>query len=100
MFNEKNEYIGLGIGKSSCLIEAIRECVFKEDIPLEIALRGLTTNPAKILSLKTKGSIKVGYDADINLLDEKSLEIETVIALGKIMVRNKKPEVLGTFENI
>ena len=100
MFNEKNEYVGLGIGKSSCLIEAIRECVFKEDIPLEIALRGLTTNPAKILSLKTKGSIKVGYDADINLLDEKNLEIETVLALGKVMVRNKKPEVLGTFENI
>ena len=99
MFNEKNEYVGLGIGKSSCLLEAIKECVFKEDIALEIALRGLTTNPAKILSLKTKGSIKVGYDADINLLDEKTLDIDTVLALGKVMIRDKKVEVLGTFEN-
>lgn len=100
MFNEKNEYIGLGIGKSSCLLEAIKECVFKEDIPLEIALRGLTTNPAKILSLKNKGSIKVGFDADINLLDEKTLDIDTVLALGKVMIKYKKVEVLGTFENI
>ena len=100
MFNEKNEYVGLGIGKSSCLLEAIKECVFKEDIPLEIALRGLTTNPAKILSLKTKGSIKVGFDADINLLDEKTLDIDTVLARGKVMIRDKKVEVLGTFENL
>lgn len=99
MFNEKNEYIGLGIGKSSCLLEAVKECVFKEDIALEIALRGLTTNPAKILSLNNKGSIKVGFDADINLLDEKTLDIDTVLALGKVMIRDKKVEVLGTFEN-
>ena len=99
MFNEKNEYVGLGIGKSSCLLEAIKECVFKEDIPLEIALRGLTTNPAKILSFKTKGNVKVGFDADINLLDEKTLDIDTVLARGKVMIRDKKVEVLGTFEN-
>ena len=100
MFNEKNEYVGLGIGKSSCLLEAVKECVFKEDIPLEIALRGLTTNPAKILSLKNKGNIKVGFDADINLLDEKTLDINTVIARGKVMIRDKKVQVFGTFENL
>jgi len=98
MFNEKNEYIGLGMGKSSCLLEAIKECVFREDIPLEVALRGVTSNPARILSLSSKGNIKEGLDADINLLDEETLDIDTVIAKGKIMLRDKKPIVFGTFE--
>lgn len=98
MFNEKNEYIGLGMGKSSCLLEAIKECVFKEGIPLEIALRGITSNPARILSLNNKGNIKKGFDADINLLDEETLDIDTVIAKGKIMLRDKLPIVFGTFE--
>ncbi|MDY3902132.1 beta-aspartyl-peptidase [Peptoniphilus sp.] len=98
MFNEKNEYIGLGMGKSSCLLEAIKECVFKEDIPLEIALRGVTSNPARILSLTNKGNIKKGFDADINLLDEETLDIDTVIAKGRIMLRDKLPIVFGTFE--
>ncbi|MCI5642961.1 MAG: beta-aspartyl-peptidase [Peptoniphilus sp.] len=98
MFNEKNEYIGLGMGKSSCLLEAIKECVFKEDIPLEIALRGVTSNPARILSLTNKGKIKKGFDADINLLDEETLDIDTVIAKGRIMLKDKLPIVFGTFE--
>lgn len=98
MFNEKNEYIGLGMGKSSCLLEAIKECVFKEDIPLEIALRGVTSNPARILSLTNKGNIKKGFDADINLLDEETLDIDTVIAKGRIMLKDKLPIVFGTFE--
>ncbi|MGF0095948.1 beta-aspartyl-peptidase [Peptoniphilus sp. SGI.035] len=98
MFNEKNEYIGLGMGKSSCLLEAIKECVFKEDIPLEIALRGVTSNPARILSLTNKGKINKGFDADINLLDEETLDIDTVIAKGRIMLRDKLPIVFGTFE--
>lgn len=98
MFNEKNEYIGLGMGKSSCLLEAIKECVFKEDIPLEIALRGVTSNPARILSLTNKGKIKKGFDADINLLDEETLDIYTVIAKGRIMLKDKLPIVFGTFE--
>ena len=98
MFDENNNYIGLGMGKSSCLLEAIQECVFKEDIPLEIALRGLTINPANILKLKGKGQILPGYDADFNLLDEKTLEIHSVFAKGKTMVQDRKLKVLGTFD--
>ncbi|WP_138160323.1 beta-aspartyl-peptidase [Peptoniphilus catoniae] len=98
MFNDKNEYIGIGIGTSSCLLEAIKECVFRENIPLNIALRGLTTNPARILKFADKGEIKVGKDADINLLDENTLDIDSVFAKGKLMVESKKPIVFGTFE--
>lgn len=98
IFNKEKEYVGIGIGKSTSLIKAIKECVFKEDIPLEIAIRAITSNPARILKLDKKGNIGVDMDADLCLLDE-SLDVDTVIAKGKIMVQNKRPVVYGTFEN-
>jgi len=98
IFNEKKEFVGIGVGKSTCLLKGIKECVFSEGIPLEIAIRAITSNPAKILKLKTKGKIEKGFDADLCILDEKTLDIDTVIAKGVIMVQNKKPIVFGTFE--
>lgn len=98
IFNEKKEFVGIGIGKSTCLIKAIKDCVNKENIPLEKALRAVTCNPAKILKLKNKGRIDVNMDADLCLLDGE-LNVDTVIAKGKLMVQNKKPLVYGMFEN-
>lgn len=97
IFNDKKEYIGIGIGKSTSLTIAIKECIFRESIPLEIALRAVTCNPAKILKFKNKGKIEASMDADICLLDE-NLDIDTVIAKGKIMVQDKKPVVYGMFD--
>ena len=97
IFNKKKEYIGIGIGRSSCLVKALKECVFRENIPLETALRALTSNPARILRLKTKGKIEKDMDADICILDS-DLDVDTVIAKGKVMVKDKKPVVFGVFE--
>ncbi len=97
IFNKKKEYVGIGIGKSTCLIKAIKECVYRENIPLEIALRAVTSNPARILKLKTKGRIEAEMDADLLILDE-NLDIDTVVAKGKVMVENKKAVVYGVFE--
>ena len=97
IFNEKKEYVGIGVGKSTCLLKSIKDAVFNEKLPLEIVLRAVTSNPAKIFKFKNKGRIEKGFDADICLLNE-NLDIDTVIAKGKIMVQNKKPVVLGTFE--
>jgi len=58
IFNERKEYIGLGVGKSTSLLVGIKDCVFNENIPLEIALRAVTSNPARILKLKGKGRIE------------------------------------------
>lgn len=98
IFNEKKEFVGIGVGKSTSLLVGIKDCVFKENIPLEIAIRGITSNPAKILKLKGKGRIEKNYYADLCLLDEESLDIHTVIAKGKLMVENKKAVVVGRFE--
>lgn len=98
IFNEKQEFVGVGIGKATCLLKEIKECVFMENIPLEIAIKGITSNPAKFLKLKGKGSLIQGFDADLCILDETSLDLDTVIAKGKVMVEKKQPVVFGTFE--
>lgn len=98
IFNDKKEYIGLSVGKATCLFKGIRECVLKEGIPLETAIKAITANPARILKLGSKGKLEKGFDADLCILDEATLEIDAVIARGQMMVKDKKPVVFGTFE--
>ena len=98
IFNAEGEYQGIGIGKASCLLKEVRECVQKENIPLETAVKGITSNVASILKLGAKGHIKAGFDADICLLAEDTLELKTVMAKGKIVVRDGEQLVFGTFE--
>lgn len=98
IFNAKGEYQGIGIGKASSLLKEVRECVQRENIPLEIAIKPVTSNPARILKLSSKGRIQPGMDGDLCLLRKDDLTIHTVIAKGQIMVRDGKPLVYGTFE--
>lgn len=94
-FDENNQFIGLGVGSSRALMVGIKEAVHVEQIPLEIALRAITSNPAKILKLAQKGRIAPGMDADLCLLNQDTLDVETVIAKGKVMVDKKRRESLG-----
>lgn len=98
MFNEKKEFIGLRIGNCSTLLEELQAAVFEEGIRLEQVLMVLTENPARALKLRGKGKIEKGYDADLILFEEEKLEINTVIAKGKVMVRDKKIKIYGTFQ--
>ena len=100
VFNAQGECQGIGIGKASCLLKEVRECVQKEGIPLETAIKGITCNPASILKLDRKGRIKGGFDADICLLEEGTLKLNTVIAKGQVMVKDGEQKVFGTFERV
>ena len=82
MYSKDGEFLGMGVGQSSCLLKEVKECVFKAEIPLEIALSTITSNPAEILHLNGKGKIEEGYDADLCILDQ-SLQLVEVIARGK-----------------
>jgi len=97
-FNEKGEYIGLQVGKVTSLYEKVKESIQTFNVSIEESLRPITSNPADILKLQSKGYIKEKNDADIVLLDKDSLEIDTVIAMGKIMIKEKNIIVKGTFE--
>ncbi|WP_079506733.1 beta-aspartyl-peptidase [Mesobacillus jeotgali] len=96
-FDKNGELIGLQIGQVSSLYEAVKEAVVTEGIPLEVAIRVITANPAAILKLSQKGRVEAGRDADLVLLDE-NLEVNTVIAMGQLMVENRVALVKGTFE--
>lgn len=97
-FNEKGEITGLLIGKVCTLYREVQEAIQQENIPIETALKVITQNPASILKLRSKGMLQEGLDADIVLLDNESLDIDTVIALGQVMVQNGKAVIKGTFE--
>jgi len=47
----------------------ILDQVFKNELSLESFVKITSENPAKIFKLKNKGSIKVGYDADLIVVD-------------------------------
>jgi len=97
VFDEQGAFKGLDVGKVTSLFDEVRDAVIEEKIPLETALAVITSNPARNLKLTEKGSIHVGKDADCVILDE-NLDIITVIAKGKVMMRDKEIIVKGTFE--
>ena len=82
MYSKDGEFLGMGVGQSSCLLKEVVECVKKTAIPLETALSLITSNPAGVLHLNGKGKIQEGYDADLCILDQ-DLELTQVIARGK-----------------
>lgn len=96
-YNEAGVLIGMGIGSVEVLWRDIRESVLHYGLPLEVALRTITSNVANVLRLKNKGIIRVGYDADLVVLDE-DLQVQDVWAKGKCMVRNQQIQVWGTYE--
>jgi beta-aspartyl-dipeptidase (metallo-type) len=97
-FDSSGELIGLKIGRISSLYEEVRDSILNESVPIELALRVITQNPAEILKLKQKGMVEVGRDADIVLVRKEDLVIDTVLARGQLMVSDGKPIVKGTFE--
>lgn len=66
-------------------------------LPIADAFKLITANPAKNLALKTKGHIKVGFDADFCAFN-KDLELTDVIARGQEMMIDKEIVVFGSFE--
>ena len=98
MFNEKKEYVGLRVGKVATLFEEVRDAILKDNVPMEDALKVITSNPATALKLRNKGRIAKGMDADLVILEATTLEIHSVIAKGIMMIKDKKIKVYGTFE--
>lgn len=95
-FDENGNFVGLAVGKVCTLHEQMTLLV-KNGVPIEKALMPITQNVARILKLNKKGSLSKGMDGDIVLLDQ-DLQVDTVIAKGKILMLNKHQLIKGTFE--
>ena len=99
IWNAKKEMIGIGAGKVISLHNTIKGLVEYEQMPLEDAITIATKNPAKALGLEgKKGTLTPGADADILLLDEE-LNIDTTIALGRLLLQNGQMQVFCNFED-
>jgi beta-aspartyl-dipeptidase (metallo-type) len=71
--------------------------VVKHRVPLEQMLALSTRNPARVLKLERKGELSVGKDADVLVLEQRSLDIREVVARGRRMVVNGEPTVKPDF---
>jgi beta-aspartyl-dipeptidase (metallo-type) len=81
LFDDQQQFIGLGIGRIGSLLEEVVAAV-RLGVPLPVALSVATTNPARVLKLPQKGEITVGKDADLVLLDKETLAVRAVMSRG------------------
>lgn len=98
IFDRDGTFLGLGVGKVTSLYREVRNAILKEKVDITQALRPVTTNPANLLKLENKGGIAPGKDADLVLVNQNTLQVDTVIAMGQLMVQGGAPVKKGTFE--
>lgn len=78
-------------------LEQVKELIKNNVLGVGEAFSLVTSNPAKNLSLKHKGKIAVGADADLCFFDEQ-ITLTDVWARGNLMMENEQVVVKGSFE--
>lgn len=96
-FDENGRLLKLEMGLPSSNLKELSDAVISESIPLDIALKVLTSNVATILKLPGKGLIAEGMDADILFLNQ-GMEIVHLIAMGKWAVKDGAVLKKGSYE--
>jgi len=97
---DRSRIIGMGVGSPASLLFELNLLVNQKGVPLEHALQPLTTTPARIYRLDhRKGTVDVGKDADLILLDPSSFTIRDVLATGEWVVKKGVVEKKGYFEH-
>lgn len=96
-FDENGKLVQLEMGYPRSIFDEMRDAVIQEDMPLEEALKVVTSNVADILWLKNKGRIAVGKDADVVIID-KDFNIVHMAAMGQLMVNDGKMLKKGSYE--
>src|SRR6059058_2117828 len=69
-------------GSAAQMIHLVRTMVSKVNVPLNEAIAMVTQNPARAISLDTKGRLAVGADADLVVLSPE-LDVLRTFAAGK-----------------
>jgi beta-aspartyl-dipeptidase (metallo-type) len=96
-FDSQGNLVKLETGLPSSNLHELSDAVRYEKLPLEIALKVLTSNVASILKLPRKGNIAEGMDADLLFLDNE-LNIVHLIAKGNWVVRSGEVIRKGSYE--
>jgi beta-aspartyl-dipeptidase (metallo-type) len=74
----------LGVAPIGSLLRAVRDAVRSHRLPLESALAAATANPARVWGLRRKGTLRVGADADLLLLEPGTLALRATVASGRV----------------
>jgi beta-aspartyl-dipeptidase (metallo-type) len=98
IFSSSGQLLGLEVGKVSSLFQSARSAVIDYQVTLSNAIAAITSSPADVLGLCHKGRIALDKDADIVLININNLQIDSVFAKGKLLVKSGKAVVFGTFE--
>lgn len=97
-YDESGNLVKIGYSPVDTVYRTVVSMVRDANLPLEQALTFATSNTARALELfPKKGCICPKADADLLLLEE-DLTLNTVLAMGKVMMRNGKIVVKGTYE--
>lgn len=101
VWDEKREnVVDIKVGGMEPLYEIIRNLIVDYNVPIETAVQLITSNVAKALNMyPERGAVKTGSLGDLVLLDEE-LKVDTVMAQGRLMMRDGKLLVKGAFEDI
>lgn len=98
-YDEAGNLTEIGISSLGSLYDEFKDMIQNLGMPMEEALTYMTSNVAKALEIyPKKGCIKVGADADVLLLDQ-TLNLDSVIARGKVMMKEGTVLEKGTFNS-
>lgn len=87
----------IGVSSLGSLYDEFKDMVQNLGMSMEKALSFVTLNAAKALEVyPKKGSIREGSDADLLIID-KNLNLDMVIAKGKVMMKDGRVLVKGAF---
>ena len=99
VYDEDGTFKGLFVTTVESMFSEFRDIVLKENLPLETAIRVVSTNAAKSIGMyPRKGGIQEGQDADLILL-VKDLEIDSVYAKGVLAAKNGVSLLHTAFEH-
>ncbi len=96
-FDSDGRVAAMDVGDPGALAGTLR-AVLGRGRPLAEALPPFTSNVARLLQLSAKGTIRVGADADLVVLDSAG-GVSDVMASGRWHVRDGAAVLHGTFES-
>ncbi|MCC6244388.1 MAG: beta-aspartyl-peptidase [Gemmatimonadaceae bacterium] len=96
VFDAEGRVVRMDVGASTALAETLR-LLLTRGHALDVVLPAFTNNVAGFLRLPRKGTLAVGNDADLVVLDEDH-RVRDVMARGAWLVRGGEPVVRGLFE--
>ncbi|HOG01669.1 MAG: Isoaspartyl dipeptidase [Betaproteobacteria bacterium ADurb.Bin341] len=99
-WNDKKEIVGIQAGDIGVDHMVVRALIEKQGLTIADAIKVLTENPARSLGMYPyKGCLAEGSCADILLLDGR-LDIDTVIANGRVFLEHGKQKYTPKFESV